>query len=229
MELKEIGYIKTDFPEKFGIPRQSGILDKLESKIYFYPEYRNPDAYNGIEGFSHLWILWKFDIPEKKGWSATVKPPRLGGNKQVGVFASRSPFRPNPIGLSSVRLIKYEYTEDGPVLTISGADLRDGTKILDIKPYLGYTDSHPDAIDGFASEYMYNELDVIFPENLLGIIPPEKQSSAIKMLKEDPRPHYQDDPERIYGVAFAGFDIRFKVREKTLTVIEIVPYRGRKF
>lgn len=224
MELTPIAQIHTDFPEKFGIPRQSGLVDDLKSQITFFPAFRNPDAFHGLTGFSHLWLLWGFDIPQRQGWSATVKPPRLGGNTPMGVFATRSPFRPNPIGLSSVRLEGLEFTENGPVITISGADLRDGTIIYDIKPYLGYTDAHPDALDGFAATHMDQNLSVTFPDELLQRIPADKRTAALAMLAQDPRPSYQDDPERRYGVAFAGQDIRFTVQGNELTVCDVVPY-----
>lgn len=221
--MKPIAYIKTDFPQKFGIPRQSGLVRDLTAKIYFEPEYRNPDAFNGLSGYNYIWLLWEFENPSRAGWSATVKPPRLGGNTPMGVFATRSPFRPNPIGLSSVHLDNIEFTRNGPVLTVSGADLRDNTPIYDIKPYLAYTDCHPDARDGFAADTMDALLSVTFPEDLLNILPPEKRSAAMEILRQDPRPSYQHDPDRRYGVSFAGYDIRFYVDGEQLRVTEIVP------
>ncbi len=222
MELRIIGHIRTDFPEKFGIPRQSGLIEELKGKIIFQPEYRSADAVKGLEGFDYIWLLWQFEGAERENWSATVKPPRLGGNKRVGVFATRSPFRPNNIGLSSVRLERIENDEKlGPVLYVAGADLRDNTPIYDIKPYLAYTDSHPDARDGFAGEVREYELSVEFPEELLAEISEEKRAAIIEVLKQDPRPSYQNDPDRRYGVAFAGYDVRFKVADGVLRVVEV--------
>lgn len=224
-----IAHIHTDFPAKFGIPRQSGLVEELKGRIVFEPEYRNPDAFRGLEGFSHIWLLWQFSGTKRHSWSATVKPPRLGGNKRMGVFATRSPFRPNDIGLSSVRLEKLEFDlELGPVLYVAGADLMDGTAIYDIKPYLPYTDSHPEAASGFAGEVLGYELEVVFPEVWLTMIPEEKRKALIAVLKQDPRPSYQHMPERIYGVEFAGFDVRFTVQEQILTVCEIVDLHGKR-
>jgi len=220
--MKIIGYIHTDFPEKFGIPRQSGLVPELRGCITFLPEYRNPDAFKGLSGFNYIWLLWRFDVPEREGYSASVKPPRLGGNTPMGVFATRSPFRPNPIGLSSVRLERIEFAQDGPVLHVMGADLRDGTAIYDIKPYLGYVDSHEDAVDGFAAIAPDRSLNVDFPQELLDTLPEEKRSAALAVLREDPRPSYQADPDRRYGVSFAGYDIRFYVDGKNLRVVEVV-------
>lgn len=219
--MKTIAKIHTDFPQKFGIPRQSGLVEELEGRIIFEPEYRSPDAVKGLEEFDYIWLLWEFDVPDRENWAATVKPPRLGGNTTMGVFATRSPFRPNHVGLSCVRLKAVELTDKGPVITVAGADLRDGTPIYDIKPYLAYTDSHPDAKSGFADEVYDYGLKVVFPEDLLAIIPKEKQAAIIKVLEQDPRPQYQEDPDRKYGVAFAGFDVRFKVKDDILTVVEI--------
>ncbi len=215
---KIIAHIETDFPEKFGIPRQSNLVEELTGKIVFEPEYRHPDAVKGLEDYDYIWILWKFDGTERKNWSATVKPPRLGGNTHMGVFATRSPFRPNPIGLSSVRLEKVEQTTDGPVLWVSGADLMDGTKIYDIKPYLPYADSHPEARAGFAGQVKKADLQVDFPEELLIQIPQEKKKALLGVLEQDPRPAYHDDPERLYGVSFAGYNIRFTVDGDRLLV-----------
>lgn len=219
--MKTIAIIKTDFPEKFGIPRQSGRIDALKGTVIFMPEYKSPDAVKGLEGFSHIWLLWKFDVPPKENFQATVRPPRLGGNTPMGVFATRSPFRPNPIGLSCVKLEKIEITKDGPVLHVSGVDMKNDTEILDIKPYIPYTDCREDAIGGFADSLRDYHLDVNFPEDLLTEIPPEKREALLAVLADDPRPSYQDDPDRLYGVSFAGFDIRFTVSGTTLTVREI--------
>lgn len=222
-ELKIIAHIKTDFSSKFGIPRQSGLVDELEATIIFEPEYRNPDALRGIEEYSHLWLLWQFSECVGKEWTPTVRPPRLGGNKRMGVFATRSPFRPNPVGLSSVKLLGVEKTEKhGCVLRVAGADLLDGTPIYDIKPYLPYVDSHPEASNGFALDEKEGKLTVDFPNELLNTIPAEKQAALKAVLAQDPRPGYQDIPDRIYGIEFAGFDVRFKVENSTLKVTEII-------
>ncbi len=220
--MKVIAYIYTDFPEKFGIPRQSGLVPELKGTIVFEPEYRSPEAVKGLEGFNYIWLLWQFEGVEREKWSATVKPPRLGGNKHVGVFATRSPFRPNPIGLSSVRLERIEMTDKGPVLHVAGIDLRDKTPIYDIKPYLPYADCHMDAREGFAGEVKDYHLEVNFPKELLMKIPEEKQEALIEVLKQDPRPSYHSDANRQYGVSFAGFDVRFKVEKQVVEVIEIV-------
>ncbi len=222
LNLKVIARIHTDFPTKFGIPRQSGIVDSLKAVIVFEPEYSNPDAFRGLEGFSYLWLLWGFSDNEHDSWSPMVKPPRLGGNKRMGVFATRSPFRPNPIGLSSVKLIGIEQTMKGPVLHVTGADLMDNTPIYDIKPYLPYTDSHPEAVGGFADPMVDYALEVDFPERLLSLIPEDRKEAIIGVLASDPRPSYQKDPDRIYGVEFAGFDVRFTVQGRQLTVYEVV-------
>ena len=221
--MKIIGYIHTDFPSKFGIPRQSGLVETLKATITFEPEFRNPEAFRGLEEFSHIWLLWKFSKSEKSNWSATVKPPRLGGKKRMGVFATRSPYRPNDIGLSSVKLENIVFDEKlGPILSVAGADLMDGTPIYDIKPYIAYTDSHPDATEGFAGAVKGKELVVEFPEELLRQYPEEKQEAIIGVLKQDPRPAYDTDETRVYGVEFAGFDVRFVVKENYLTVKELV-------
>ena len=223
--VKPIAWIQSDFPEKFGIPRQSGIIEELRAEIIFEKEFRDPNCFLGLEEFSHIWILWVFSGNEKAGWSPTVIPPRLGGRVHKGVFATRSPFRPNPVGLSCVRLESIEMTsKDGPVLHVLGADLRDQTPILDIKPYIRYTDCHPDAISGFADRVRNYRLEVIFPENLLEKLPAEKRKAAVRILQEDPSPAYQDDPDRRYGTAFAGWDIRYHVKGRVLTVCEVVPY-----
>jgi len=222
--MRVIARIHSDFSTKFGVPRQSGLVDALESTIVFEPEFRNPDALRGLEGFSHLWLVWVFDQAIRKEWSPTVRPPRLGGNQRMGVFATRSPFRPNPIALSSVKLADIEQTaEFGTVLKIRGADLMDGTPILDIKPYIPYADSHPDAIGGFASAPAGETLEVIIPPEALARIPENRREALRGVLAQDPRPHYQDDPERIYGFGFAGLEVRFSVEGRTLTVREVRP------
>ena len=222
MEMKPIAYIKTDFKEKFGIPRQSGRAPSLTSEIVFEPEYRTPDALRAIEQFSHLWLLFDFSKAHKKGWSATVRPPRLGGNERVGVFASRSPFRPNPIGLSCVKLERVEHRTDvGEVLIVSGADLLDNTPIFDIKPYLPYTDCRLEAVGGYADGQKDYRLKVEFPTSLLEKIPKEKQGGLLECLADDPRPSYQDDPAREYGMRFADFEIKFTVNADALTVFDV--------
>ena len=225
-EMKIIAHIRTDFPEKFGVPRQSGLVKELTGRIVFEPEYRNPDALRGIEAYDYLWLLWKFEGVEREKWSPTVRPPRLGGETHVGVFATRSPFRPNPIGLSSVRLDGVEQTQEGIVLLVSGIDLRDHTPIYDIKPYLPYVDSHTDARGGFAEEKAGYALEVVFPQELLERIPMAKQQAIVEVLKQDPRPAYHEDADRAYGVAFAGFNIRFRVAAGVLTVFEVTEKEG---
>ena len=221
--MKIIGHIHTDFPTKFGIPRQSGLVPELKATITFEPEYRVPEAFRGLEEFSHIWLLWKFSKSEKEHWSATVKPPRLGGKKRMGVFATRSPYRPNDIGLSSVILEKIEFDEQkGPVLYVTGADLVDGTPIYDIKPYIAYADSHPEASEGFAGAVKNKELQVVFPKELLEYYPKEKQAAIVGVLKQDPRPAYDTDETRVYGVEFAGYDVRFTVTGEVLIVKELV-------
>lgn len=220
--IQTIARMRSDFPTKFGIPRQSGLVEELESTIVFEPEFRNPDALRGIEGYSHLWIIWQFSQAVRQEWSPTVRPPRLGGNTRMGVFATRSPFRPNNLGLSCVKLLGIEHTQtDGAVLHVAGADLMDGTPIFDIKPYVPYSDSFPDAVGGFTDTADDFILNVEFPEHLLLKIPPNKRQAAIGVLSHDPRPSYQRKPGRIYGLSFAGFDIRFTVEDKTLTVCEV--------
>lgn len=220
--MKEIAYIVTDFPEKFGIPRQSGLVESIKGKIIFKPEYRTWDAFKGLEAYSHIWLLWKFSESNKTNWSATVKPPRLGGNKRIGVFATRSPFRPNPIGLSSVKLEKIKQDEKlGTVLYVSGADLMDGTPIYDIKPYLAYTDSHPDAVGGFADEVKDYKIQVDFPKDLLEKLTENSRESVLELLQQDPRPSYIKDANRIYGMAYGKYNIKFKVVKNCLTVIGI--------
>lgn len=224
ISISPIAHMKSDFSTKFGIPRQSGLVPELRSTIVFEPEYRNEDALRGIEDFSHLWIIWQFSEAVRSEWSPTVRPPRLGGNTRMGVFATRSPFRPNNLGLSCVRLLGVEHTDThGTVLHIGGADLMDGTPIFDIKPYIPYSDAHPEARGGFtdgAGEFL---LKVDFPVPLLEKLPQNKREAAIGVLSHDPRPSYQKTPGRIYGLTFAGFDIRFTVEEDTLTVIEVCP------
>ena len=222
VNIQVIARMHSDFATKFGIPRQSGLVEELKSTIVFEPEFRNPDALRGIEDFSHLWIIWQFSEAVRTGWSPTVRPPRLGGNTRMGVFATRSPFRPNNLGLSSVKLLGVEHTEKyGTVLHVGGADLMDGTPIFDIKPYIPYGDCHPEATGGFtdtAGEFL---LQVDFPEELLKKLPADKREAAIGVLSHDPRPSYQRKPDRIYGLTFAGFDIRFKVTDDILTVEEV--------
>lgn len=219
-DIQPIAYMQSDFGGKFGIPRQSGLVDALRSTIVFQPEYRNADALRGIEGFSHLWIIWQFSQAVGKEWSPTVRPPRLGGNTRMGVFATRSPFRPNNLGLSCVTLLGVERTEDlGTVLHVGGADLLDGTPIFDIKPYIPYCDCHPDALGGFTQEAGDYLLQVDFPAELLGVLPEEKRNAAVGVLSHDPRPSYQQQPGRVYGMTFAGCNIRFTVEDGVLHVI----------
>ena len=220
--MKIIARIHNDFKEKFGIPRQSGLSGELKSKIVFEPEYRNPDALRGIDGYSHLWLIWQFSQSLRDGWSPTVRPPRLGGNRRMGVFATRSPFRPNPIGLSSVRLLEVQQTKnEGTVLIVSGADLLDGTPIYDIKPYIAYSDCHTDAVSGFAEPVRDYHLNVEFCKELLSKVHISKQNALIEILRQDPRPSYQNDPEREYGMRFAEYEIFFKVSGDTLTVTRV--------
>ena len=220
--VRIIARMKSDFPTKFGIPRQSGLVEDLHSTIIFEPEFRNPDALRGIEEFSHIWLIWQFSEAVRQEWSPTVRPPRLGGNVRMGVFATRSPFRPNNLGLSSVKLLGVEHTKEyGTVLHVAGADLMDGTPIFDIKPYIPYGDAHPDATGGFTDQAKDFILEVQFPQHLLDKIPRDKQSAAIGVLSHDPRPSYQKQADRVYGLNFAGFDIRFQVSDDTLTVLEV--------
>ena len=220
--MKIIAKIHNDFKEKFGIPRQSGLSGELISRIVFEPEYRNPDALRGIDGFSHLWLIWEFSESQRDSWTPTVRPPRLGGNKRMGVFATRSPFRPNPIGLSSVKLERIEQTQnEGTVLIVSGADMLDGTPIYDIKPYVSYSDCHTDAVSGFADPVKEYSLNVVFCKDLLSKIEESKQNALIEILKQDPRPSYQNDPEREYGMRFSSYEIFFKVDKETLTVTAV--------
>ena len=216
--MKAIARIRTPFPEKFGVPRQSGRVD-VPARIVFEPAYRNGDALRGIEGFSHLWLIWQFDRAERETWSPTVRPPRLGGNQRMGVFATRSPFRPNPIGLSCVKLLGVE---DG-VLCVSGADLVDGTPILDIKPYLPYCDSHPDAVGGWTDGLESVSLQVVFPADLFQLLPEACREGIMGVLQSDPRPRYQDDPDRVYGLTYAGVNVKFRVDGNRLFVLSIEP------
>lgn len=226
MEIKPIARIYTEFPEKFGIPRQSGLAKALRGRIIFEPQYRNPDALRGLEGFSHLWLIWEFSANRtSRQWHPTVRPPRLGGNAHLGVFATRSPFRPNPLGLSCVEIDSIDlFTEDGPVITVKGADLMDGTPIYDIKPYIRYADSRQQAVCGYVDALEERSLKVVFPSELSGkigdtsVIP-----SLIETLRLDPRPSYHDDPERVYGLSFAGLNVKFKVNGPVLTVVDVHP------
>lgn len=219
IEMHPIAHMRSDFPTKFGIPRQSGLVEELRSIIVFEPEYRNDDALRGIEEYSHLWLIWQFSQAVREGWSPTVRPPRLGGNTRMGVFATRSPFRPNNLGLSCVRLLEVTHTEScGTVLVVGGADLLDGTPIFDIKPYIPYSDSRPEAAGGFTDRVGDFLLDVKFPQELLEKLPADKQAAAVGVLSHDPRPSYQRTPGRVYGLNFAGFDIRFTVEDTVLTV-----------
>lgn len=222
-KMQPIATIHTGFPTKFGIPRQSGLVPQLKGTIVFNPEFRNADALRGLEGFSHIWIIWEFSEAIREEWSPTVRPPRLGGNTRLGVFATRSPFRPNPIGLSCVRLEKVELSSpNGPVLHVSGADLMDGTPIYDIKPYIPYTDCQPDATAGFTGNVSMHSLNVIIPHELEVKIKPGTLDALRGILAQDPRPRYQDDPERLYGFDFDGYAVKFKVPDQdTLTVTEI--------
>lgn len=220
--MKIIAKIRTPFKEKFGIPRQSGLAEGSIGEIVFEPEYRVDEALRGIEGYSHLWLLWQFSEAQREDWSPTVRPPRLGGNKRVGVFATRSPYRPNPIGLSSVRLLGTKRTDSlGTVLIVGGADLLDGTPIYDIKPYLAFTDSHPDAIGGFADDVRDYALEVDFPEHLLALIPEDERDTVITILRGDPRPQYKADGDRIYGMIYGEREIHFKVENSVLVVTDV--------
>ena len=223
VNIQVIAQMHSDFATKFGIPRQSGLVEELRSTIIFEPEFRNPDALRGIEGYSHLWLIWQFSEAVRTEWSPTVRPPRLGGNTRMGVFATRSPFRPNSLGLSSVKLLGVEETEEyGTVLHVGGADLMDGTPIFDIKPYIPYGDCHPEATGGFTDTAGDFLLKVNFPQELLKKLPEDKQEAAAAVLSHDPRPSYQRKPDRIYGLTFAGFDIRFQVKDDVLTVFDVI-------
>ena len=218
--MEPIAHIRSDFPTKFGVPRQAGLVEELRAAVVFEPPYRVPEALRGIDGFSHLWLIWEFSQNKRGGWSPTVRPPRLGGNVRMGVFATRSPFRPNPIGLSCVRLERVEL--DTSVLHISGADLVDGTPIFDIKPYIPYADCHSEAAGGFAGTAPEGALTVDIPPRLLERVPPDRREALTGVLAQDPRPSYQDDPRRVYGFGFAGLEVRFTVENGVLTVVDIV-------
>lgn len=233
--MHPIAYFHSAFPTKFGIPRQSGIVGELRGRIVFTPEYRNMDALRGLDGFDYLWIIWEFSANKSRkergatSWQPTVRPPLLGGNTQMGVFATRSPYRPNPIGLSSVKIERIELSPtEGPVIHVLGADLMHGTPIYDIKPYVTYADCHPGARSGFVDERRWQELDVVFPTQLQSHFTAESLEALIRVLALDPRPQYQDDPEKIYGMPYEGYDIRFKVAEGTLTVIEVITVSGER-
>ena len=221
--MKVIAHIYTDFKTKFGLPRQSGLIDEIEGRIVFEKEYRDASAFRGLEDFSHIWLLWEFSQAKREGWSPTVRPPLLGGNKRMGVFATRSPFRPNPIGLSCVRLERIDFTkEEGPVLIVRGSDLMNGTPIYDVKPYLPYCDSKSEARGGFTETLDERRLTVNIDARLLGRVPENKRQELLSVLESDPRPSYQDDPDRVYGFSFAQQEVKFKVRDGALTVIEII-------
>ena len=225
MDIQPIAHIHTSFPEKFGIPRQSGLAASLRGKVVFSPEYRNPDCLRGLEGFSHIWLIWEFSANIRQGWQPTVRPPRLGGNEHMGVFATRSPFRPNALGLSCVEVESIELVSDiGPVINVRGADLMDGTPIYDIKPYISYSDSHPDAVCGYVDALAERHLEVYVPEDLSVLLDEAGiYGSLVETLALDPRPSYHDDPERVYGMPFSGYDVRFKVSaEGMLTVVDVV-------
>ena len=222
MTLKVIAHIRTAFPTKFGIPRQSGLVDSLRGEVIFTPEYRCADAVRGLEDFSHIWLVWQFSGAVRDNWSPTVRPPRLGGNTRMGVFATRSPFRPNPLGLSSVKLESIEHRPDvGPVLIVRGADLMDGTPIYDIKPYIPYADCHPDASEGFTGQTRMHLLQVEFPPTLMAQVPEADRDALTGVLASDPRPSYQHDPERVYGMEFAGLEVHFQVDGEVLTVTDV--------
>lgn len=221
LTLRPVAHIRSDFSSKFGIPRQSGIVESLSAEIVFEEEFRNADMLRGLEDFSHLWLLWHFSANRSQDWSPTVRPPRLGGNVRMGVFATRSPFRPNPVGLSCVRLLEILPTaHEGHILRVGGADLMDGTPIFDIKPYVPYADAHPEALGGFTS-VKSRHVEVCIAPELLARFPAEKRGAVLGILAEDPRPSYQNDPERIYGFGFAGREIRFSVRDDVLTVLDV--------
>ena len=228
MEIKPIAFIRTEFPEKFGVPRQSGLARNLKGRIIFEPEYRNPDALRGLDGFSHIWLIWEFSANRTTSpWQPTVRPPRLGGNAHMGVFATRSPFRPNPLGLSCVKIHSVELsTPDGPVVNVLGADLMDGTPIYDIKPYIRYADSRPEAVCGYVDALEERSLKVVFPSELSAkIADTEVIPSLIETLRLDPRPSYHDDPQREYGLSFAGYNIRFHVSGNVLEVTDVAPIK----
>lgn len=222
LTLSPIGWVESDFETKFGVPRQSGLVGDLRARVLFAPEYRVREAFRGLEGFSHIWLLWDFSESHRENWSPTVRPPRLGGNQRLGVFATRSPFRPNPIGLSCVKLERVELdSPDGPVLHILGADLMNGTPVFDVKPYLPYTDCRPEAEGGFTDARVWESLQVEFPETLREKLPPEKLAGLLGVLESDPRPPYQDDPARVYGMRFGGLEVKFTVEGGVLRVVAI--------
>jgi tRNA-Thr(GGU) m(6)t(6)A37 methyltransferase TsaA len=222
MDTKIIAHIESEFPEKFGIPRQSGLVEELRARIVFTPEYRVPEAVRGLEDFSHLWLIWQFSKAVRETWSPTVRPPRLGGNTRMGVFATRSPFRPNAIGLSCVKLISVEpHTDRGPIITVAGADLMDGTPIFDIKPYIPYADCQTEATGGFTDTAGSFLLEVSFPEPLLARVPEEHRAALMGVLSHDPRPSYQNAPDRVYGMAFGGINVKFRVDGSQLTVVDV--------
>ena len=222
MEIRQIGHMVSDFSEKFGIPRQSGLVAELESLVVFEPEWRDENALRGIEGFSHVWLIWEFSQARREGWSPTVRPPRLGGNQRMGVFATRSPFRPNPLGLSCVRLLGVEkHPGYGTVLRVGGADLLDGTPIYDVKPYLPQADCRPEALGGFAESTPWHGLEVEMPPELLAKVPADKRRALLAVLAQDPRPSYQADPTRVYGMSFASLQIKFQVQDGILKVVDV--------
>ena len=226
-ELKVIARIESDFKTKFGVPRQSGLVPELTARVVFEPEYRNPDALRGIEGFDRLWLIWRFSETAREEWRPTVRPPRLGGNARMGVFATRSPFRPNPLGLSCVTLARVDWdASDGPALLVGGADLVDGTPIYDVKPYAPYADAHPDARCGFASAPP-ETVAVDFPPELFARVDEGRRAALLGVLAHDPRPRYQDDPTRVYGMAFGGYEVKFRVAHGVLTVVDVQKSRGR--
>lgn len=228
--MQIIAKIRTDFPTKFGIPRQSGLVSELQGEIIFEPEFRRPEALLGIEEFSHLWLLWQFSAAKRDNWSSTVCPPRLGGKEKRGVFATRSPFRPNPIGLSCVKLEQVIWEgEDAPRLIVSGVDLMDGTPIYDIKPYLPYADAHPEAVGGFGQAHREDGIKVVFPKELLEILPVDKRKAALCVLGQDPRAAYNKQPDYVYGMEFAGYDIRFVVQNEVLTVCDVIRTEGNEW
>ena len=225
ISMNVIAKVHSDFPSKFGIPRQAGLVPELRAVLVFEPAFRNPDMLRGLEGFSHIWLIWNFSGNRQGGWSPTVRPPRLGGNRRMGVFATRSPFRPNPMGLSCVRLDEIQWdTPQGPMLVLSGADLMDGTPVFDIKPYVPYADCHPEATGGFTEQAGDFLLEVSFPPALLAQIPASQREALLGVLAHDPRPSYQHDPERIYGLSFGGYNVRFRVDGKLLTVCQLEPF-----
>lgn len=225
-EITPVAHIESDFSEKFGIPRQSGLVDELTARVVMEPPYRRMEAFKEIAGFSHLWLVWQFSQALVSEFRPTVRPPRLGGNRRVGVFASRAPYRPNGLGLSCVRLLRLEETDRGPELVVAGADLLDGTPIFDIKPYLPYADSHPEALPGYTAETIEHRLTVDFPKELLALVPPDKRESLLGVLACDPRPGYEEKPQEVYGLAFAGLDIGFQVQNGALTVTRVERKEG---